>query len=92
VSSLYQLADLADDNGKPVHSKIISTLVMVGTFVLLAINAIDTEAESFVLIALIGAAFGHDWGKAFIKNKYANGNGNGSSTPPLPTPPANGAA
>lgn len=79
--NLLKLADLTDDSGKVVHSKLMATLVLVATIALLASNRIDTDPEAFVLITLIGVAFGHDWGKSFLKSKFptANGDTNGDS-------------
>jgi hypothetical protein len=70
VRSLLQLADVTDGNGKVVHSKLTATIVMIATIALLATKRIETEPEAFVLITLIGVAFGHDWGKSFLKSKF----------------------
>lgn len=82
MRALLRAIDAVDDNDKPVHSKIIATFVTVATVALVATGVIDTEAESFVVIALIGAAFGHDWGKSYLKTRYSNGE--------PPAPPTSG--
>ena len=83
MRSLYNLADLNGADGKPVHSKILASFVTVAVVAMLWANVIDKESESFVVIALIGAAYGYDWGKSLIKSKYPpNGNEPDNGNPP----------
>ena len=75
--------DTNDETGRPAHSKILTLLVTVADILLVSFNLVDGESEAFLMISLTGAAYGHDWGKSFIKLKH--GNGNGAPHPPAET-------
>ena len=89
MKRLSQAFDTNDESGKPVHSKILVSIVTVADLLLVAFDLVRGESAAFVLIALTGAAYGHDWGKSLTKLKYSNGNGN--SNPPA-DPSHNGVA
>ncbi len=70
VTRMFKALDVAGPDGRVRHSKLMATGVTIAALLLLAFNCIDSDPEAFVLIALIGVAYGHDWGKTLVKAKY----------------------
>jgi hypothetical protein len=74
VKRTLKAMDVADSAGQVAHSKLMATLSTFATFLLIGFGRVQTEAEAFVLIAIIGVTYGHDWGKTLVKAKFGGSN------------------
>lgn len=81
LDKVRRIFDLGDEPGKYNNSKVLSFIVSFTVLAFIPLGFIDTDAETWVLLGLIAAAFGNDGVKSGLKTYIQSKNGNGKHDP-----------